>query len=122
MLVKVTHYTYCILGSITYGVVYNIAVLCPSYLILYTMTALSNLAYCRLDEGSSSSLLGNVVMDGEELRGGAGGRVREVCQLFKKITILYYSAEKLLYCGHPIQLVSLRMKGRLNNYWDLLLS
>ena len=50
------------------------------------MTALSKLACCRLGEDLFSFLLGNVVMDGEELRGGTGGGVRGVCQLVKKIT------------------------------------
>ena len=40
-----------------------ISVLCPSYLILCTMTALSMLACCRVSVGSLSSLLGNIVIN-----------------------------------------------------------
>ena len=78
----------------------NIIVLYPSYLILCSMIALSELAYCRLSVDSFSSLLGNV-MDGEVLRGGAGGGVRKCAGWSRKShhTLLQYRETALLWIG-----------------------
>ena len=48
---------------ISYLVLFIITILCLSYLILCTMTALSKLACCKVSVGSLSSLLGDVVIN-----------------------------------------------------------
>ena len=111
---------FCIMNSC-------ITVLCPSYLILCTMTALSKLACCRVCVGSLSSLLGNVVintqlaedMDGRELR-GQGEKCRWSRKLHSTPLQRNCSTADTLEAGVLINRGILSMYGKVDHMHDLL--